>query len=216
MARKRLDVFWGKGMNSFVSPVSTGLQEPITGQQQMSGLVLGDFVEMTRSEALAKSDSSVGTLFEGTYQWVYLDPSAATLKRGQILFWVLGGTYAHQVTNVEPTGVSMIAGIYLGPATGTAGAPSTTNPFFWMQAFQNGVASILFRTTLGNGSPAIGDSVFTAGAGAGTDNATADDLGAVTLANSANYMGRFIGVAEVAPAGATISKVELRGGFIRI
>lgn len=223
MARQRFATVLGTSFLNTASYASIfGLTEPITGQPQGSALVLGGFEELTRAEALKLSDTTVGTLLEGTYQYVYMNASAsfgANLKRGQILFWVLGGTYVHEVTNVEPTGKSMIAGIYAGPVGTDSRAPSLTNPFFFMQAFRDGVANILFRTTLGNSGPAIGDSVFTAGAGAGTDNATADDIGGAgtppTLANVANYIGRFLGVAETAPVGAAVSKVQLRGGNLK-
>lgn len=223
MARQRFaTVFQGNFLNTYASPVASGLVEPITGAAMGSQLTLGGFEELTRSEALKLSDTSVGTLLEGTYQLVYMNASAsfgANLKRGQILFWKLGGTFVHEVTNVEPTGVSMIAGVYIGPVGTDSRAPSTTNPYFFMQAFRDGVANILFRTTLGNSGPAVGDAVFTAGAGAGTDNATADDIGGAgtppTLANIANYIGRFLGVAETAPVGAAVSKVQLRGGNLK-
>lgn len=223
MARQRfVTVFQSNFLNTYSSPVASGLVEPITGQAQGSQLTLGAFEELTRAEALKLSDTTVGTLLEGTYQLVFMNASAslgASLKHGQILFWKLGGTYYHEVTNVEPTGVSMIAGIYIGPVGTDSRAPSTTNPFFVMQAFRDGVANILFRTTLSNSGPAIGDSVFTAGAGAGTDNAQADDIGGAgtppTLANIANYIGRFLGVAETAPVGAAVSKVQLRGGNLK-
>lgn len=223
MARQRFATVLGTSFLNTASYASMfGLTEPITQQPQGSALVLGAFEELTRSEALKLSDTSVGTLLEGTYQFAYMNASAsfgASLKRGQLLFWVLGGTYVHEVTNVEPTGKSMVAGIYTGPVGTDARAPSLTSPFFFMQAFRDGVANILFRTTLSNSAPAVGDSIFTAGAGAGTDNAQADDLGGTgtppTLANVANYISRYLGVAETAPVGGAISKVQLRGGNLK-
>lgn len=223
MARKRFQTILGTGfINSATYSSPTTLTEPITGAPQLSSTYVGDFDELTHGEAAKLSNTTIGTLYEGMYQLVCMDSGAsfgANLKQGQILWWVLNGTYTHQVTNVEPTGKSMVAGFYTGPVGTNAAAPSATNQFFFMQCFSEGIASVLMRTTLSNSGPAQGDSIFTAGAGAGTDNSTADDLGgsgtAPTLANVANYIGRFLGIAEAAPVGAALTKIEVRGGFIR-
>ena len=223
MARQRFVALLGASkLNGVAYASPSGLVEPITGLTQASAIVVGAFEELSRAEALALSDTAVGTLYEGVYQLVKMDSGAsfgANLLRGQILFWKPDANETFLVTNVEPTGVSMVAGIYIGPTGTSSKAPSAASPYFYMQAFKDGVASVLFQANLSNNAPAAGDSVFTAGAGAGANNATADDLGGggtpVTLANSANYMGRFIGVAEEAPVGGQIKKVELRGGHLR-
>jgi hypothetical protein len=203
----------------------TGLSEPITGLELPSGCVLGQWADWTVAEALAYSNSTVGTLYAGRYQRVYLDPGATTLRQGQLLWWVQGGTYQHQVTNVEPADLSPLAGIYINPGTSGPGsvlpAASIVTPgqFFWMQAFgQGGVGSVLLRTVL-TGIPSVGCSIYAAGAGAGTDNARADVLdgaGNPTFQQAAQMDSRLIGTALVLPVGNTIIKVSLAPGRMMV
>lgn len=214
-------VFVHGNLNDANDAAQTGMVEPITGLELPSGLVGGDFTNWTNSEVKRYTNTAVGTLYAGTYQRVYLDPSATTLRQGQLLWWVQGGTYAHQVTNVEPTDLTPIAGIYLNPGTSGPGATTPTasivtpGNWFFMQSFGyvGGVATVLLRTVL-TGTPAVGQSVYAAGAGAGTDNARADVLdgaGNPTFTQVANMQNRFIGKALALPVANTLLKISLPG-----
>lgn len=206
-------VFMPRKLNDSNETVASGLVEPITGLELTSGLVLGQFTDWTNAEVARYTNTAVGTLYAGRYMRVRLDPSAATLKRGQLLWWVQGGTFKHQVTNVEPSDLTPLAGIYNNSDAGGT-APVTAGNFFWMQAFGvGGVASVLLKTAL-TGVPAVGQSVYAAGAGAGADNATSDILdagGNPTFTDAANMNNRFIGKALVLPVGGTIITVSLPG-----
>ena len=212
--RKSLDFIKGY-LNSANDTTASSFVDPYTNAPPAwGGLVLGDFIEMDNSNAALYSNSSVGTLYAGVFQRIYLDPGAAATKTGQLLFWVLGGLYRHQVTNVESNQTDLIAGIYInGPSTGSFAI--TPGNFGFMQCFfPEGIAQVLMRGTLTNGSPAIGDLIYAAALGAGADNATCDDLTAATTVTCIKQ-ARFIGVSETIPVGATLAQVELRGGMLR-
>lgn len=218
MPLKRLEVIIPGALNTANSPVQSGQYEPITGLELPSGLVAGDYFDMTETEANNYSNSSggVATCHCGRYMWVQMDSSAVItgngkLTPGQILWWKTPGSYI--VTNVEPTGATKIAGFFLN-TNNTGLYPVTPGNYFFMQALAPGRASIQMRATISNTGPAVGDSVFAAGAGAGADASLADDIGGTgtppTLANIALYIGRFIGVAETAPANGSLTVVEIQ------
>lgn len=220
MPNTRLPYVHG-ALNDANDTTQTGIAEPITGLELPSGCVLGQYTNWSVAEALAYSNTTVGTLYAGTYQRVYLDPGATTLRQGQLLWWVQGGTYKHQVTNVEPTNLSPIAGIYINPGTSGPGATTpaasivTPGNFFWMQAFgTGGTGSVLLRTAL-TGVPSVGCPIYAAGAGAGTDNARCDVLdgaGDTTFTQAGQLIARFIGTALVLPVANTIITVNLAAG----
>lgn len=217
MPAKRLD-YIRTNLNDANDATYSGAAEPITGLLQNTGLVNGDYFDVTDAEALGFTNIAVGNLYAGRYQRVRLDPNlsqaASPLKQGQLLFWIppsANPAFAHTVTNVEPADLSLLAGIYNN--TATAGTnPVTSGNFFFMQALsQPGRASILFRTNL-TGIPAIYQSVYAAGAGAGIDNATADVLdgaGNPTFTQVGNMLNRYLGFALAQPVGATLIQISL-------
>lgn len=203
-------VFMPRNLNDSNETVASGLTEPITGLELSSGLVLGQFALWTDAEVARYANSAVGTLYAGKYQRVQLDPNlnqtTSPLKRGQLLFWVENAAQDWVVTNVEPTDVSDIAGIYLNDDTG-GDFPVTSGNYFWMQAFDGGgKATVLYRAAF-TGTAANGQAVYAAGAGAGADNATADVLDAAgnpTFTQVGNMQNRYLGKALALPvAGAT-------------
>lgn len=192
----------------------TGLWEPITKLELPSGCVLGQYADWTDAEVAKYTNAAVGTLYAGRYQRVQLDPAlnqaTSPLKRGQLLFWVQGTT-KWVVTNVEPADVSDIAGIYLN--TATAGTfPVTSGDYFWMQVFNGGgEATVLLRSVL-TGTPANGQAVYAAGAGAGADNATADVLdgaGNPSFTQVGNMQNRYLGKALALPVAGAVLKISL-------
>lgn len=206
-------VFMPGNLNDSNDTVASGLAEPITGLELTSGLVLGQFTDWTNAEVAKYTKTSIGTLYAGRYMRVRMDPSATTLKRGQLLWWVTGGTYRHTVTNVEPADLTPLAGIYLNSDAGGSN-PVTAGNFFWMQAFGvGGQATVLLASAL-TGVPAIGQSVYAAGIGAGADNATCDvfdGAGNPDLTTVANMDNRFVGKALVLPVAGTAIKISLPG-----
>lgn len=218
MPLKRLDYIRGY-LNGANDLSASGQVEPITSLPLSTGLALGDYFDVTRAEAAQFSaPNGAFTLLEGRYMRVQLDPNAVIagngqLKPGQLLWWLPANANAYLVTNIEPTGAAFLAGVFLNTASNGA-LPVTPGNFFFMQAIWPGRATVQFRTTISNTTPAIGDSVFAAGAGAGVDASLVDDIGGTgtppTLANIAGYIGKFIGVAETAPANAATRVIEIQ------
>lgn len=173
------------------------------------GLVAGSYLQLNDSEAKGFSLTSIGTLFRGIYQRVRLSASASALKYGNLLFWdTTANVNQYQVTNIEGA-PNLTAGIYLGAATGNAGALAPGN-WGWIQVA--GRASVFFTAGLNNGVPLAGDSVYQALKGAGANNAAADDL-VIATTFAPSLQARFLGVAVTAPASNTVSLVDLRNIF---
>lgn len=208
-------VFMPRNLNDSNEPVASGLNEPITGLELSSGLVLGQFTLWTDEEVARYTNGAVGTLYAGLYQRVQLDPNlnqtTSPLKRGQLLFWVENAAQDWVVTNVEPADVSDIAGVYLNDDTG-GDFPVTSGNYFWMQAFNGGgKATILYKTAL-TGVPADGQSVFAAAAGAGADNARADVLdgaGNPTFTQVGDMQNRYLGKALALPVAGALGLIAL-------
>lgn len=164
------------------------------------GLNGGDYFRLTDTEALALSLTTTGTLKGGVYRRVRV--AGGTFKRGQIVFWDLTASVPYaQVTNTEPTGVSLIAGVIIN-----ADASPTANNWAWIQT--EGWATCLFRGTITKAG-AIGDAIYAAAQGAGADNATVDNLADATTLTSVQ-LRHFVGIAIEAPANGGLKLVQLK------
>lgn len=162
------------------------------------GLNNADYIRCDDSEASVLSLSTVGTLYGGTYRRLKI--GGGTFKRGQLLFWDFSNaTYAF-VTNTEPTGVSLIAGVFINADAGV-----TANNYAWVQT--EGEATCLYRATVTKAG-AVGDAVYAAAQGAGADNATVDNLADATTLTSVQ-LRHFVGIAIEAPANGALKKVML-------
>lgn len=172
----------------------------VLGNAYGGGLNNADYLRLNDTEAAALSLSTVGTLYGGVYRRVKV--SGGTFKRGQLVFWDLTSTNPYgSVTNTEPTGVSLIAGVIIN-----ADAGITAGNYAWIQT--EGWASCLCRAVVTKAG-AIGDAVYAAAQGAGADNATIDNLADATTLTSVE-LRHFVGIAITAPANATIIKVLLK------
>ena len=144
------------------------------------------------------ANSSSPTLYGGIYQYVqFKATSTAVGLVGLIAFWSTDSTYI--VVCDEPSGVSDIAGICLGTVT--------KSNYAWIQVA--GKATVMFRAAITKATPAIGDLVLAAAAGAGADVATADVLADATSITSVQ-MRHALGIAVVAPVSGAASAVRLR------
>ncbi len=183
-------------LNSGTRPLPGQSVASGTGEAQYRGLI-GQRVSLGYEDALALSDTAIATLQSGVYQLVrLLSTSTGDANRGRIAFWSDYDDYV--VTVDEPTGVSQIAGIFLG---GTV----VKGDYLFIQT--EGVAAVQFRATLTKAG-AVGDYVIAAGAGAGADVAEADTIADATALTP--VLGRrFLGIAVAAPANNTISTVHL-------
>lgn len=207
-------------LNTVLDTVASGQPDALgvlPGTAYGGGLTSGDYIRGTDAEMLLLSKTSVGTLYNGWYRRVFFKSGITGggntgFKRGSLVFWdlvtILAGTATDpfQVTNVEATDTALVAGIVIS-ATDTSTAPLSGN-YGWIQTA--GVATVQFRATLGVASPALGDAIFWAAAGAGADNATADDL-IVSTTFAPNLFARYIGKAIDAPTNGGLKRVLLCG-----
>jgi hypothetical protein len=201
-------------LNDVADTVSSGQPDAmgvLPGNYAGGGVNQGDYLRLNNAEALALSDTAVGTLYNGIYRRV-LFKSGITgagntgFQRGQIVFWdlVTANADEYQVTNVEATDPQCIAGIVIN-ANDTVAAP-LSGKYGWIQVA--GIATVKFIATVTDTTQF--DSVYWAKAGAGADNAKADALAAATAVTTL-IQAKFLGVAIEAPANGGLKKVMLTG-----
>ena len=169
--------------------------------------VPGDRIIFGMADALALSNTTVGTLYGGMYQYVRTkSTSTATPTLNRAVFWDNAvNLNLYQVTPDEVTG--MWAGFNINTLT--------KGYNWWIQIA--GLITMRFRASI-TGTPTAGRGVFLAMAGAGTDVGTVDQLvGAATAVTTggANNVGvdtliaNYMGVAYVsAPTAGAASLVE--------
>lgn len=185
----------------------------LPGTAYGGGLNTGDYLRLTDKEALALSNTTVGTLYGGIYRRVFFKSGITGggntgFKRGQIVFWDLVTTTnpsEHTVTNVEATDPQLLAGIVIN-ANDTSGAPISGN-YGWIQVA--GLATGLFTaSSFGDGT--VGNSVYWAKAGAGANNATLNAVLGSSSVTSVSF-GEFTGIVVTAATSGGLSKVQLVG-----
>lgn len=183
-----------------ISRVTTGLlntvNDAVAGGSVASGTGANPYAGQLGAIAYfgpstIRYDSSIGTLYEGWYQYVqFLSTSSASNARGQFVFW-------NDLTNfiVTPDATD-------GQHAGVTLNVITKGNYGWIQI--SGLASVLFRSSITKATPAVKDLVVTT-SGANT----ADILADATNLTSPLYK-RVVGVAaSTAPVGGAISLVEL-------
>lgn len=179
------------------------------GVQATQGIqdIPGDRIVFGMADALAMSNTSIGTLYGGMYQYVttYVSSVATpTINRGA--FWRTASPSNDYVVTPDESGnlgADYWAGVYIN--TLTAGNS------WWIQIA--GKVKVLFRAVLTGGTPAAGGAVYYAAAGAGADVGTFD----VFSGNAANptfddvqhMQNLYAGVAATAPVAATASIIEM-------
>jgi hypothetical protein len=151
-------------------------------------------------EATRLGDTTIGTLYGGVYGYYlhYLSSAGANI-RGGILFWqdIVNGIVTPDVT-LSTQG--LIAGISL--------AVTVKGDYNFIQT--QGLASVLFKSSITKATPAIGDLVIV-DQGGGTPTARGDVLADVTGLTSLTAKS-IIGVAYDLPVGGAVSRVLLRTG----
>lgn len=166
----------------------------------------GDRLILGMADALAMSNTTIGTLYGGMYQYMTSYSAAVatpTIKRG--LFWRIASADDSYVVTPDESG-AMGADYWAGIAINTL----TAGYSWWMQIA--GKATGLFRTLL-TGVGAAGCGVYFAAAGAGADVGTFDVFagagGAPTFDDVQHMQNLYVGVAETAPANATASVFDM-------
>lgn len=91
--------------SSFTSP---------TGGRPLQGIV-GQCVQWNDTQALAHSDTSVGTLYGGVYMYVQtLSSASAAVGVGRVAFWSSAANRANFIVTTDPTSaLSQIAGVFV-------------------------------------------------------------------------------------------------------
>lgn len=140
------------------------------------GLV-GKVLPLSIAEALRLSDTSIGTLYAGEYQFVqFKSDSTQSNAVGQLLWWSTVGSI---VTPDPPTELGSVAGICINAVT-------KGNYGFMLR---RGVVNTLYGTITKSGGAVAGDAVIAASATVGKANVLADAT-AVTWATNALMIGR--------------------------
>ena len=177
-------------LNDFNSPVQTGLYEPITLLELPSGLVQGDYFDLTEQEANNLSDAAVGTLHAGRYRLVQIEAGAtqANIAVGRIGLMRTTALGLNVVTSYDRgLGPGMHPVIFLN-----AGTPGN---YVFVQEL--GIATVQLKTPLTNVGPAIGDIINSVATG------LADDP------TSQNYVSATLGVSLQLPVANTKILVQL-------
>ena len=178
-------------VNACNSPYSTGAGDPITGNPLPTGLTPYKMFELSFIEAQASQapSPSIEQLFEGSYIWVQVDSGAtvAEVQTGLPAYYKIQ-TASNSVDPIATvtgysgaTAVNLFAGVFLNPIT----------PGNWGVIFNGaGRVNVLYKSSLTNGAPAIGD-VIEFGASGGFDDTsatavTSKDFGRATVKPVAN------------------------------
>jgi hypothetical protein len=150
-------------------------------------------------EATRLGDAAIGTLYGGVYGYyqAYLSAVAANVLGG-ILFWqdIVKGIVTPDVTLATQ---GLIAGVGL--------AVTAKGSYNFIQT--QGLATVLFKSSITKTTPAIGDLVIV-DQGGGTPTARGDVLADATSLTSL-MMKSVIGIAVDVPVGGAASRVLLRG-----
>lgn len=184
------------GMNSG-SFAQIGGQEPVGTRMQGQ---LGGIVVHSNASALLDSNTSIGTLYQGTYQLV---KASSNLVRGQLVFWdtlANNGMNDFEVTSTVTAATAFRAGVAICAAT--------SGEYVFIQT--GGLASVQF----GNSAPGtIGLAVIQATAAdtplltVNTVNTSADATAQLT-----EDLRAYIGLAYETPTQNAISRVWLSPG----
>ena len=150
-----------------------------------------------QTESTRVGDAAIGTLYGGIYGYYqHLLTSSGANIRGGVLFWqdIVNGIVTPDVT-LSTQG--LIAGIGL--------AVTVKGYYNFIQS--QGLASVLFKSSITKATPAIGDLVIV-DQGGGTPTARGDVLADATNLTSV-IAKSIIGVAVDVPVGGAVSRVML-------
>lgn len=190
--------------------LNAGSGDALPGQSVASGTGAAQYLGLVGSKvalgpAEVRYQSSVGTLFGGVYQYVFMTYTTTQPARGQLVFWDLSVAESNYQVNgdAKPTTAipTLIAGVVLQTTV-------TKNTYAWMQI--HGRASVLpdssiVATTAGNGvsakvSPTVPSTV---------DNGVT----VVTATAPIGPVDAFIGISEATVTASTIFVCQLNGSL---
>ena len=141
--------------------------------------------------------SAAVDLLGGEYQYVQFKATATKAPaKGLLAFWDVASMPGYVVTNDEPTGVSLIAGITLNAVT--------KGNYGFIQV--SGRATCQVAAAAGTAA-AVGVPMFATADGSATVNCLASTATTISPAE----LGQFVGTAETAPTNGSLTVVQLRG-----
>lgn len=167
-------------LNNASSASPSQVSDPVTGLIISTGVNSGDFIELTAAQALALSNTTTGTLYEGVYQRVKLSSTASNPAKGEALFW----NEANDTTDPYPViNTPGSAGIATYEFAGVVIDPSTTpGQYCWIQC--TGKANVRLTTAGAAGNtvlyPTSGGASFTAAGTTVTNAAVGEQVAAVS------------------------------------
>lgn len=176
------------------SNVSGSIIQPFSGQ-------VGKRLVCSTSIASKLSDTAIGTLLEGIYQYVQVASTSAAVARGTLVYWQ---NYESCIVTATPSAADVVlGGSNAGLVAGVALNTVTVGNYCYIQIA--GKANIKFKTTITKGSTvAAGDLVLADG----TTSARADVI--PDASSLTPVLGKLIlGVAIATPTSNGISTVDL-------
>jgi hypothetical protein len=158
--------------------------------------------ELETAEALFYSDTTLGTLFAGVYQYVRLDPACpVSAARGDAAFIANPANAGNFLVTADSTvaaNLNFVCGVFLGPLTaGNYGVIQIA-----------GLASLQFVTNVTNNANAQPVKIVNQ-AGHGYGEQLNTDFSAPTVATMTPYLAAGMIAAEL-PVDNTITRVWLR------
>lgn len=202
-----------KFLNDVRDSVASGQPDAmgvLPGTYAGGGLTQGDYLRLTDAEALAQSDTAVGTLYGGIYRRVLFKAGivgggTTGFKRGQLVFWdiLTAGADNFQVTNVEATDPYLYAGVVIN-ATDSAGSP-LSGFYGWIQTA--GICTVQYRAAVTSAGATL-PLVWTK-AGAGADNGTFDTIALATAAGNYGALAQVVGISIDASANGALGRGKL-------
>ncbi len=191
------DLGIGQPLASPSGSIVIGYNGQLGQKYAVGGLTAG-----SPAEALRLSNTTIGTLYGGIYQYVkFLATSSTANILGGVLFWSDIPNFV-VTPDVTLSTQGLIAGIGL--------AVTVKGDYGYIQVA--GLASVLFKSSITKTTPAVGDLVIV-DQGGGTPTARGDVLADATAVTSPIFKS-VLGVAYDVPVGAAASRVLLtRGSF---
>ena len=180
----------------------TGVPAGVAASQGSQTRV-GDRLVLGAVDALAMSDLTVGTLYNGLYQYVQTSASTATPTLGHLAFWdtsVADSLYRVTPDETDAMGVENAAGVYINTLT--------KGYYWWIQIA--GRATAVFANPL-TGAPAIGSAVYAAAVGAGNPGVfdVLDGGGNPSFTQVGQMQARRFGVARALPVAGAASTIQV-------
>lgn len=197
---------YGSGMSVVGGQLSTAPSGLVASQGMQD--IPGDRMMLDAADALALSDTDIGTLYGGLYQFVHVEENpTATATRGRLAFWsdedAGPGDY-----DVSPDEDDFIAGVFINTLT--------DNYYWWIQIA--GQVDAFFVSTLSVATQGKGVYAAFAGAGANVGGLT-QHYGSYSNATNEEVdlmLQRYMGQAVELPVANDITLINIPISRVRV